>query len=559
MFTLFADRLARNWKSGLTVALVSIPLSISLAIASGAAPTAGIITAVWAGLIAAFFGGSNYNVIGPAGALSGILAAYALMHGPDTLSSIALIAGALVLIAWFFKLERFMVFVPGSTLHGFTLSVALVIALNQINSAFGLTGLTKHPEFLRNIWESLNHLGDASLPATFTFAGSLLLLFFLLKALPKVPGAIILAPLGILFGYLTTNGYFSFTLPTIGSTFPNLSSSLINVPHFVINQSILITSITVAFVAILETMLSAKITDGMTKTTYNERKEMLGLGLANLASGAAGGLPATGVLVRSALNAKTGATHKTSSGLNAVFVGIISVILFSWFEFLPMAAIAAILVFAAIRMVEGEHFVRYFRHDKTSFVLAMLVTAVSLYKDSTVGLIFGIAAALFVFMEKLSRGQFEMIDNDPAKGIMNTSQGEGMPQFHTADTDDHILVYSIKGQMAYINSQAHVTRFRAGLNGYEWVVLRLRELSFIDSDGIDALADIIDIIKENGRKVAISGINPSLEKVWEQIEEFKELKQEGLIFKKTEDALAAIRTIKGTTTQTEAALNYQDA
>ncbi|MBP9686984.1 MAG: SulP family inorganic anion transporter, partial [Candidatus Doudnabacteria bacterium] len=403
------QKISQNWKAGFTVALISIPLSISLAIASGAPPTTGLITAVWAGLIAAIFGGSNYNVVGPAGALTGILAAYALLYGADTLAMVALVAGVLILLSWIFKLERFLVFVPGSTIHGFTLSVAIIIALNQLNAALGLIGLEKHEQFLLNIWETLQHLGSTSLPALITFSVGLLFLFASLKLTPKIPGAITIAPIGILLGYIVTNITDSFSLATVGTTYPNLSTSLFNFPHITFNQDILVTGAAVAFVAILETMLSAKIADGMTKTTYNERKEMLGLGLANLASGAAGGLPATGVLVRTALNVRTGATHKIASGINAVLVGIFSIILFHWFSYLPMAIIAAILVFAAIRMVGAEHFVRYFKYDKVGFALAMLVTAVSIYKDPTMGLLVGIGASLLVFMEKLSRGQCELI------------------------------------------------------------------------------------------------------------------------------------------------------
>lgn len=533
----FVGRLKSNWQSGLTVALVSIPLSISLAIASGATPIMGIITAIWAGLIAAIFGGSNYNVIGPAGALTGILAAYALIYGFETLPMVALVAGGIILIAWLLRLDRYMVFVPGSTIYGFTLGVAIIIALNQLNTALGLVGLPKHKEFIDNVLESLKHLGQGD-PLAFivflVFFGSLVVLA---KLLPKIPGAIVVAPIGIIFGYLTTTSNFlGLNLATIGSTFPNLQTSLVILPKFGFNEHIIISGMAVAFVAILETMLAAKIADGMTKTIYNERKEMLGLGLANIASGMAGGLPATGVLVRTSLNVKSGANHKTSSGLNAIFVALISLVLFGWFSYIPMAVIAAILVFAAMRMVEVEHFKRYFVHDKIGFILALVVAAVTVYKDPTVGLIFGTAASLLVFMDKLSLGQFEAVANNH-EGVLYKLSDEKMKDTSDRDESDHILVYSIKGQLAYINSQSHLARFRAGLNGYRAVILRLRELYFIDLDGVDALAEIIDIIQAAGVKVAISGINDAIAGNVAAMPEFKELKEKGLVFAKTEGAL----------------------
>src|SRR5438552_3649157 len=128
-------RIKSNWQPGITVALVSIPLSLSLAIASQAAPIAGIITAIWAGLAASFFGSSNYNIVGPTGALSGFLAAYAMSHGACNLPMLALVSGIFILVAFIFKLERYIKLIPSSTIHGFTLGVAGIIALNQLHFA----------------------------------------------------------------------------------------------------------------------------------------------------------------------------------------------------------------------------------------------------------------------------------------------------------------------------------------------------------------------------------------------------------------------------------------
>lgn len=536
--SVFLGRFQSNWKSGLTVALVSIPLSISLAIASGATPIMGIITAVWAGLIASFFGGSNFNIVGPAGALSGILAAYALVHGYTTLPLVAIAAGVMILIAYAFRLERFIAFVPGSTIHGFTLGVGIIIALNQLNFAFGLSGLPKHEEFIKNVWETLTHLGQSSLPTYGVFALFFIALFLLLKLTPKIPGALTVAPLGILFGYLTTIGIIDIPLETIGSKFGDIKATLISLPDLSFNSTILISAGAVAFVAILETMLSAKIADGMTKTTYNDRKEMVGLGLANLASGVTGGLPATGVLVRTAINIKAGGNHKTSQGLNAIFVGLISLILFPYFKFLPMAVIGAMLIFSAIRMVESEHFVRFYRHDRRGFWIAIAVAAITVYKDPTFGLLFGTTISLLLLVEKLSRGQFDLKVNTPADGLVSSVSGEQLTKEESLGETNHVLVYSIKGQLAYINSQAHLSRFQNGLNGYQAVILRLRELNFIDIDGVDAIDDLIELIEQKGKQVAITGANNFVAKLLaDGSEHFSRLTEAGLVFEKTEQAL----------------------
>ena len=159
--TMFS-RMKNNWKSGVTVALVSIPLSISLAVASQTSPVVGIVTAIWAGLITSLFGGSNFNIVGPTGALSGILASYAIVHGAPSLAMVAIVSGIFILIAYVFQLEKYLKFIPSSAVHGFTLGVACIIALNQANFALGINGLEKHERFIDNLIETTRHLSQTS-------------------------------------------------------------------------------------------------------------------------------------------------------------------------------------------------------------------------------------------------------------------------------------------------------------------------------------------------------------------------------------------------------------
>ncbi|TSC82718.1 MAG: inorganic anion transporter, sulfate permease (SulP) subfamily protein [Parcubacteria group bacterium Gr01-1014_19] len=518
----------------MTVALVSMPLSVSLAVAAHSTPVAGIVTAVWAGLIASFLGGSNFNIVGPTGALSGILATYAIAHGVSALPMLAIMAGVIILIAFVLKLERYLVFVPASTIHGFTLGVAFIIGLNQLNFAFGLSNLPAHERFFENVLESLKHLSDISWPAFFIFSLFLLALFVLLKITPKVPGAIILAPIGIVIGYFADIGKLPFTLQTLGDRFGAITPSLFLTHDWFFDFHAIIPAATVALVAILETMLSAKIADGMTKTKYDRRKEMLGLGLANVASGLAGGIPATAALARTALNIKTGATGKTSATINSLAVALISLALLGYFVHIPLAVIAAILVFTAVRMVEAHHFLRMYRFDKKSFVIAAVVAVVTIYEDPIVGILFGTAISLMLFMEKLSKGQFELIINDENKKIVQHITGE---EIEKINQESDSLVYSIKGQLAYINAQAHVARFESSLNGYKHIVLRLRELYFIDLDGVDALSEIIDLIHGQGREVLITGANPLIRDMLHDSRQFQDLVKAGLVFNRTSDAL----------------------
>lgn len=526
------DTLISNWKSGLTVSLISIPLSISLAIASGATPIQGIITGIWAGLIASLFGGSNYNIIGPTGALSGIIASHAVIHGAQSISTVAVLTGLFILLAYACSWERFIVFIPSSVIHGFTLGIACIIGLNQLNFALGLEGLTKHEKFIANVVETVQNIHAFSLPTLLVFLFFLGALF-VLRRITAIPGAIILSPFGIALGYATAHGIVALPLKTIQSTFGTIEAVLYVMPSYIVTKASLLTALVVALIAIIETMLSAKIADGMTHTRHNSHKEMLGLGLANIASGLMGGIPATAALARTALNIKTGATSSMSATISSICMALISVMIFSWFSYMPMAVIAAILVYVAGNMIEREHFARLFTYDKTTFFIALLVAGITIYEDPIMGILIGTALSLLLFVENLAQGRHEISvpeDTEETVSIKNNRNS--------------IVIYAIKGKLIYINSLAHITRFEHDFNAYQTIILQLRDMYFIDLDGIDALDEIIDIIQMNKQKVIIASVNQSIKHaLMTTSKKFEALNREGLVFNKTADALQYARQL----------------
>ncbi len=534
-----AQRLKQNWKSGLTVSLVSIPLSISLAVASQTTPTAGIITAIWAGLIAALFGGSNFNIVGPTGALSGLVGAYAIAHGADTLPTLAVVSGLIILIAYLAKLERFLVFVPGSTMQGFTLGVAFVIGLNQLNYALGLSGLTRHEKFIDNLGESLKHVGQTSGATFFVFLVFLVAMFALLKLVPKIPGAILLSPIGILLGYATTNGYIHLPLQTLAGKYGDLGRNIIQLPHFAFVSDTVVAAFGVALVAILETMISAKIADTMSKTRHNERKEMLGLGLANIASGLAGGIPATAALARTSLNVKTHATHSTSAAISSVCIAIISGALITYFKFIPMAVIGAILVFVAARMVEVHHFKRMWKFDRFNFWLALSVAAITVATDPIMGILIGTAVSAVIFLEKLSHGTAQIWTGDKKGSKVDEFRGDKLGKL---SGDAEVLTYSIRGQLIYLNAQAHVSRFEKGLaRQYTSVILHLKDLTALDADGIEALNEIITICQSHKVDVCLACASaPILEQLQDELSQFKNLQKHHRVCPNSPAALEAL-------------------
>lgn len=534
--TNFLGLFKQNWKAGLTVALVSIPLSISIAVASGASPVNGIITAVWAGLIAAFFSASKFNIVGPAGALTAILAAAALQFGPVALSSIAIIAGVIIIAAWALRLDKYITYIPSSVIHGFTLSVAIVIALNQLNFAFGIQGLPKHPHFISNVLETLRNIQLADPAITGFFILSLVFLFALLRFAKKVPGAVVLAPIAILFGYLAQKGILPFDLITLGEVFPNLHLSIFSIPDLSFSNEYVLPACTVALVAILETILSAKIADKMTRTKHDQRKEILGLGLANIGSGFFGGLPATGVFVRTSLNARSGATSKVAQGINSVAVAIISIVLLSAFNYIPMAAIAAILIFAATRMVEMHHFKRLYAGDKAAFAIALITAAIAVYADAMIGILVGTVASLIFLIERISKGQFELVLNKDQK-IVERIIGSEADKHIEIPADTQVCVYSIKGHLTYANAHSHINRVEKKLFSCNTVILRLRELAYIDTDGVEALDEMFETLLKGGNRVIVTGVSSLIAKQLKQSESFAKIIENGDVFDRAHQGL----------------------
>ena len=481
------------------------------------------------------FGGSRFNIVGPTGALSGIIATFVLTSGTQGLPALAMVAGLMILVAYAFRLEQYLIFIPSSVIHGFTLGVAFIIGLNQLNAALGLKGLPQHESFFANLIESLQHLGNASGTAIGVFIIFFISLWLCRRVAPQLPGVMLLAPVGILLGFCADQGIVPVSVETLGSRFGAIDFQLFVVPQLVFSRATFEAASVVALVAILETMLSAKIADGITHTKHNERREMLGLGLANIVSGAMGGMPATAALARTSLNIKAGATDSASAVINVVGVALICAFLLQYFRFIPMPVIAAILVFVATQMALSEHYLKFWRFERSSFFVLLLVAFVTVVQDPMIGILLGATVSLLLFVRRLSRGQFDLRVNRFEEGIVDAVSGA---QIDEIEENADVLLYSIRGKLCYINSRAHVARFENNLTKYKHVILRIREVYFLDTDGVEALDEIVDILESRGQEALITSIDPGVVGLLEQVStSYHRLKSKNLVFQKSEHAL----------------------
>jgi MFS superfamily sulfate permease-like transporter len=220
-----------NWKSGLAVALVNLPLSISLAVAGSGYPSTGVLTAIWAGFLASLFGGSDYNITGPTGALSGILSHYVSSYGVDILPFLALTAGLVTLLVFVLEWEKYVILVPSAVTEGFTLGVALIIALNQLNFVLGLPSSKNKGSLIQNVVENLRDIKEANGTSVIVFALTLTTMLILIKRWPRVPWVIFVSIFGILLGYGMAHDYIrNLNLPSLEKRFGELSFKFAELP-----------------------------------------------------------------------------------------------------------------------------------------------------------------------------------------------------------------------------------------------------------------------------------------------------------------------------------------
>lgn len=484
----------------------------------------GIITAVWAGLFAALLGGSKYNVAGPTGALSGILASFALINGVGALPMLAILSGLMILAVYAIRLERYIVLIPASVLHGFTLGVALIIGFGQINAALGITRLGV-----------INPAALAVSVAGFAF------LYAAGKWLPKIPAITTVSAAGIGLGAMSAHGCLSFHLPTILTKYGSIGYGLAAVPRFsisAINANLLVTASTVTVIAILETLISGKIADGMTHSRFDQRREILGLGVGNIASGLFGGLPATAALARTSLNIKKGATSNMSGIISSVLVGAISLVLLPYFQYLPLCVVASILMYVAFNMVEAEHFKKLFRVSKRSFGLALIVAVLTVTWEPLFAIGVGTAIALLVFVDSLSQANVEVSINDTNSNLVSRVHSSELPEL---EYEDRTIVYRFAGELIYINAQSHMTTLEQINGDTRAVVFSLRNLYFIDMDGSDMLAEIIDDLQSKKILVYITGINTMIQPMIKKTDYYRALLNQGKVLPSTQAALAALK------------------
>lgn len=543
------SHLKGNWKAGLTVAMINIPLSISLAVASGATPLQWIITGIWAGIIASFFASSHYNVFWVAGALSSILMWFVFAH-PDNgvllLPLIAIFSGIFMLVVYFLKITKYITLIPSTALHWFLISVWITIALWQISGALGLNNpalnIHQHKEIIMNLYEMSKHIMSTNLFSLLIFS---LWLWFLIagkKYFPRFPSVILLTIVWIILWLVAHKGYTPDILLLVDK-YPSLQFALFDMPFTNISiksfwefldiaKWLLSISLVVCIIAIIETIISAKIAEKITKVKFNKDKEVLWLALANIGTWILGWLPNTAVFVRTALNINSWANHKTSGFLISIFTLIISALLFNGaFKYLPFPIISAILMNIAIWLIDIWLLKKLYSLEKQALYITLITTFFSVFWEPTYWILIGTVITLIIYIKKITNG-------DASVSIFRTggfSQKISLWKYLKDQKDWDLILTKFSWGLNYLNIENHISKIEK-LNANQKIIISLSHITNIDIDGIEAIDEMIETLKNNKIDVYVSGSNTE-NGYAQKLHAYEKLSKEGKIFSSSTQAL----------------------
>lgn len=404
--SLWADLLA-----GITVAMVAIPLSVAIAIASGAPPAAGLITAIVGGFLVSLLGGSKVQIGGPTGAFIVVVYGVIANHGYDGLVLATLMAGGFLLLAGLFRAGNLIAYVPEPVVNGFTIGIAIIIAASQLKDLFGLDVAQVPADFLDKLPVLWSARGTVELSAVALGLGALILIIALRQAFPRLPGLIVAMALASL-------AVVALDLPvdTIRSRYGELPRQLPMpaIPSITLARlaELLPSALTIAFLAAIESLLSAMVADRMIGSRHRPNAEVLAQGWANIGSALFGGLPATGAIARTATNVRAGGKTPLAGIIHAVIILLVMLLAAPLAGYLALPALAALLLMTAWNMSEPHKWRGYWATPLSDRVLLLLTLGLTVAADLTVAIAVGVGLGLALRLRQVTSGPPKWTERD---------------------------------------------------------------------------------------------------------------------------------------------------
>lgn len=500
------DDFRHDLVAGLTVAVVALPLAMALAIASGTTPDKGLHTAIVAGFLISLFGGSRVQIGGPTAAFIPVVFVVIERFGYGGLILCTLLAGLMLIAAGLLRLGTLMKYMPQPVVVGFTAGIAVSIFSSQIKDALGLDIAKLPAEFLPRWQTYAAQIDSIDLTTTMLCVTGVVAIIAMRRLRPRWPGFLIVVALSALCVHLA-----ALPVDTIGSRFGGIPTTLpvFEFPHIPFERTfeMLPVSFTIAFLAGVESLLSAVVADGMIGGRHRSNAELVAQGIANCGSALFGGLPATGAIARTATNVRAGARSPVAGLLHAAFLLVFMLVAAPLMYDVPLAMLAAVLLVVAWNMAEIEH-VKHLLHGPVGDRIVLLVTfTLTVVADLTIAIEVGVVLAAFLFMHRMSEvveieSGRKLIEDDEADVTSRTQpeQRDQLPPGVEAFQISGPLFFAVANRLDDVLDQFAVrpTLF----------ILRLRRVPLMDASGAQAIRQFLDRADKLGIKVFFSGLQP---------------------------------------------------
>ncbi len=498
--------------AGIIVGIVALPLSIAFAIASGVKPEQGLYTAIIAGFLISVFSGSRVQIGGPTGAFIVIIFSIVQKFGYDGLALATIMAGILLILMGLARLGEVIKYIPYPVTVGFTSGIAVIIFTTQVKEFLGLNLVL--PEHFISKWltytQNIMHTDPSSLLLGIL---TVLILIYWPKITRKLPGPFVAICLTTLLVQ-----YFHLPVATIGSRFGEIPNHFVkpHIPHvsFELLKQLSNSAIAIAFLAGIESLLSAVVADGMTGRKHRSNMELIAQGIANIISPIFSGIPATGAIARTATNIKSGGLTPIAGIIHAATILLIFIFFGKWAELIPMATLAGILIIVAYNMSEWRLFVKLFKSPKSDILVLLITFSLTILIDLTVAIEVGVVLASFLFMRR-------MVDVIEVRSVTKFLGGNESEDLSDNPADDPnavaakiipagVEIFEINGPFFF----GAADKFRDTMRGIQKppkiLILRMRYVPTIDATGIRALEDTLDKAEHDKITVLLSAPNPRL-------------------------------------------------
>lgn len=519
--------LRRTWRgdlvAGLTVGIVALPLALAFGVSSGAGAEAGLITAIVAGLVAAVFGGSNVQVSGPTGAMVVVLAPIVAAHGVGAVALVSVMAGVVVLAAGALRLGRAVSTIPWPVIEGFTAGIGIIILLQQVPAAVGVDGAGHSANAAVAAVQAVAEADwpDALLPLSAVAAVAAVMLL-LGRFAPRVPGSFVAIVAVSLVAVLA-----GLPLDAIGELPSALPAPALPAFDGALLAELAGPACAVAALAAIESLLSARVAASLADTgPVQADRELVGQGLASIASGVFGGMPATGAIARTAVNVRSGGRTRLAAAVHAVVLLVVVLAAAGIVSRIPLAALAGVLMMTAARMISAPTARRVMGAGRASAAVYVVTLLVTVTFDLVIAVGIGLAAAAFFALRTLSRASGA--HREPLPGAARPG-------------DERIALFRVEGSL-FFGAADRLSERIAEEPDVEVVILRLSQLQLVDATGAHALAGLVADLERRGATVLIKGVRAEHRELLERLGVMRALRHPNHLFAELEPALAHARS-----------------